>query len=98
MLVASDDVQDDAARAARTELALVHVDAAVALFDFTAELFTAYRTAFGSGTTQERGVARATTEPRLPGADWLTKLLSPTSGNLLRAQEVHRALGGAADR
>ena len=91
-----DAVKDEAARAARNELALVHVGAAVALFDSPAELFTAYRTAFRTGTAQERGAARAATEPRLPGADWLTQLLSSTNGNLLRAQDVRSALGTAA--
>jgi hypothetical protein len=65
-------VEDDAARAVRRDIALVHLDATVALFDFAAELFTAYRTDYGSGTAQERGVARAAIEPRLPSADWLT--------------------------
>jgi hypothetical protein len=96
LLVAGDDVDADAARAARNELALVHVDAALALFDLTAQLFSGYRTAYGSGTAQERGAARATIEPRLPSSDWLSRLLSTTHGNILRAQEV-RSVFDATD-
>jgi hypothetical protein len=70
------------------------VDAAVALFDFSAQLFAAYRTAYGSGTAQERGAARAATEPRLPSSDWLTRLLGPTHGNILRAPDVRNVLVG----
>jgi len=88
LLVACDSVESDAARAARNELALIHVDAAVALFELIAQLFAAYRTDFGTGTAQERGAARAATEPRLPSSDWLTRLLSPTNGNILQAQDV----------
>jgi hypothetical protein len=92
LLMACDSAEDDAARAARNELALIHIDAAVALFDFVAQLFAAYRTAYGSGTTEERGAARAATESRLPSSDWLTRLLSPTNGNILRAPDVRNAL------
>jgi hypothetical protein len=92
LLVACDGIEADAARAARTELALVHVDAALTLFDFTAQLFSGYRTAYGSGTAQERGAARAATEPRLPGSDWLTRVLGPTNGNIVRAQDVRSRL------
>lgn len=92
LLVNLDTVRDDAARAARSEVAFVHVDAAIALFDIVAELFTAYRTNCGSGTAQERGAARAATEVRLPSADWLTRLLLPTDGRILRAQDVRDAL------
>lgn len=92
MLVGCDSVEGDASRAARNELALVHADAAIALFDFTAQLFAAYRTAYGSGSAQERGAARAATEPRLPSSDWLTRLLSPTNGKILRAHDMRSAL------
>jgi hypothetical protein len=94
MLVSLDAAETDAARAARSEIALVHVDAALALFDFAAELFAAYRTDYGSGTAKERGAARTAVEPRLPSADWLTRLLTPTGGKVMRAQNVRQALGG----
>ncbi len=92
MLVACDSAERDASRAARNELALVHADAAITLFDFTAQVFAAYRTGYGSGSARERGAARAATEPRLPGSDWLTRLLSPTGGNILRAHDVRSTL------
>ena len=92
LLVACESVERDAASAARNELALVHVDAAIALFDFTAELFTTYRTASGTGTAPERGAARAAVEARLPIADWLTRLLCPTNGKILCAQDVRDLL------
>ena len=87
LLVACDSTEPDAMIAAQDELALVHLDASLALFDFAAELFSAYRTACGSGTAQERGAARAATEPRLPSADWLSQLLRPTNGRISRAQD-----------
>jgi hypothetical protein len=43
LLVACGPVERDAPRAARHELALLHADAAIVLFDFTAELFAACR-------------------------------------------------------
>ncbi len=92
LLVGLGTAEADAARAARSKIALVHVDAVVALFDFAAELFTAYRTGYGSGTAQERGAARVATEPRLPSADWLTRLLAPTNGKIMRAQDMRKAL------
>jgi hypothetical protein len=96
LLIACDSVEGDAAKAARNELALVHVDAAVALFDFVAQLFAAYRTAYGSGTAHERGTARVATEPRLPNSDWLTRLLGPTNGNILGAADVRNVLSAGA--
>jgi len=96
LLVAAESVNDDAARAGRNEVTILHVDAALALFDFSAQLFSSYRTRYGSGTARERGEARADTEPRLPGADWLNRLLSPTSGRLLRAADVRAVVETAS--
>lgn len=92
LLVACDSAEVDAVRAARNDIAIIHTEAALALFDFTAELFTAYRTAYGSGTARERGAARVEVEPRLPGSDWLTRLLSPTNGKILTPDDVRRAV------
>lgn len=95
LLVAAESITEDAARAARNEIAILHVDAAICLFDFSAELFASYRTNYGSGTAQERGAARAETEPRLPGRDWLNRLLTPSRGAILRASDLRAALDGS---
>jgi hypothetical protein len=92
LLVAADSITEEAGRAARNEIAILHVDAALALFDFTAQLFASYRTNYGSGTAQERGAARAETELRLPGPDWLNRLLSPSGGAIMRAPNLRSAL------
>lgn len=92
LLVAADTVEPDASRAARNEIAIIHIDGAIALFDTMAQLFAAYRTASGSGTARERGAARVATESRLPGSDWLTSLLVPSNGAIVGAPEIRRAL------
>jgi hypothetical protein len=89
------EVENDAADAAQSEIVLVHLDAAEALFDQMSERFTAYQSAYGSGTAEERGAARAAVEQRLPTGDWLVRLLSPSGGQLVRRADVLNVLRGA---
>jgi hypothetical protein len=84
------------ARAASRNLTLLHTDAATVMFDTMSEVFHAYRTAWGAGTAAERGSARATTEPRLPNADWLTQLLAPSGGRVLRAQDARNLIASSS--
>ena len=70
----------------------MHTDSAITVFDRMSEVFSAYRTAWGTGTAAERGVARATVEPRLSRADWLTRLLAPTAGRILRGQGAREVM------
>ena len=60
-----DSIEDDARQAAR-HVTLMHTDAVVVAFDHMGGVFSAYRTAWGTGTATERGTARAAVEPRLP--------------------------------
>ncbi len=92
LLVVLDAIEGDALRAARDEIAIMHEDAALAIFDALAELFTAYMTTWGSGSAIERGNARNEIEKRLPAAGWLNRLLAPTTGSVLRAQDVRTLL------
>jgi len=92
LLVVLDGIESDALRAARDEIAIMHEDAALTIFDATAELFTAYMTTWGSGLAIERGSARNEIEKRLPAAGWLNRLLTPTTGSVMRAQNVRALL------
>ncbi len=88
LLIVLDSIEDGALRAARDNVALMHEDGALVLFDVMAELFVAYMATWGSGSALERGAARNDIERRLPGAGWLDRLLLPTSGSIVRAQDV----------
>jgi hypothetical protein len=95
-LLSDVEVADETAqRAAGDDIALVHTDFAIALYERMADLFTQYLAAWGSGTTTERGAARSAVEPRLPrGRDWLATLLAPSSGRVLHAQDAGAAFPG----
>jgi len=88
LLTEHDEIEDDAGRAANSELVLVTLDAAVALFEAMAERFTAYQTASGSGTAVERGAGRQQVEARLPTGEWLNALLSPKGTSFLRRVDI----------
>lgn len=92
LLVVLDAVEGDAMRAARDEIVIMHEDGALAVFDTMAELFASYMATWGSGSAIERGNARNEIERRLPAAGWLGRLLSPTAGSILRAQDVRQLL------
>lgn len=87
LLTVLTDVAPDAA-AASSDLVLLHSDAIEALFTEMTDRFSIYLSAYGTGTTAERGAARAAMEKQLPNRDWLSRLLSPSGGRLLRRQDV----------
>ncbi|AYF78467.1 hypothetical protein D7D52_36780 [Nocardia yunnanensis] len=58
------------------------------LFEEMASRFTTYVSAYGKGSAKERGMAREAVESTLPQCDWLSQLLSPSHGKLLRRQDV----------
>ncbi|MDY7528124.1 MULTISPECIES: DEAD/DEAH box helicase [unclassified Cryobacterium] len=74
--------------AANAHVALVHTDAALALYDAMAERFVAYQSASGAGSAVERGQARELVDPRLPPGDWLDELLSSENSELLQSIDV----------
>ena len=92
LLVNLNDIEEDAKRAARDDVVVMHADGAIVLFDTMAELFTSYMSLWGAGSAQERGSARNGLEARLPPAGWLHHLLAPGSGTVMMAQDVRSKL------
>lgn len=88
LLVEVTQAEPDAQRAARTDVAILHTDTAVAIYDRMAALLNQYMTGWGSGTAAERGTARSEVERQLPKPGWLARLLSPTNGTILLAPQA----------
>jgi hypothetical protein len=92
LLTSLDDVEEDAVLAAKDDVVLFHTDAALVVFDRMAEVFTEYRTAWGSGSASERGAARLAVEARLPKPNWLVNLLAPSGGRIVRGDAARKSL------
>ena len=92
LLVTLNEIEDDAKRAARDDVVVMHSDGAIVVFDTMAELFTSYMSLWGTGSAQERGSARNGLEARLPPAGWLHHLLTPGAGTVMTAQDVRSKL------
>jgi hypothetical protein len=88
LLTPFDELEDDAARAARDKIVVVTTAAATALLEAMTERFNAYYALYGTGTASERGQARQAVEPRIPAGDWLNTLLSPRALTVLRRADV----------
>ena len=95
LLVDLTDTEPDAQRAARDDVAIMHTDAVLAVYDQMADLLRQYLAAWGSGTAAERGTARSAVEPQLPRADWLVRLLKPAGGTVMRAPQAVSILTSA---
>lgn len=78
----------DAAEAAGDKIALVSHEAAIRLYDVLADRIRQYAALWGDGSAEARGDARTKTETRLPPDGWLQKLLSPTQGRVISADEI----------
>jgi hypothetical protein len=91
LLVQQDQLEEDAAAAARDTVAIFAIDAVVGLFDQLADRFRGYLQRRGHGSAAERGEARAWTEERLPNPGWLEGLMSPSRGRCVTGAEVARA-------
>ena len=90
LLVQQDQLEEEAAAAARDTVAVFSVPAVVQLFDQLSDRFRGYLQRRGTGSAAERGDARASTEGRLPNPGWLERLMSPSHGRCLSAAEVNR--------
>jgi len=90
LLTSLDDIEKDAAQAARDKVVLVRLPAAVTLYDLMADRFSSYFTKSGSGSAVERGAARHDVEPRLPAGDWVTQLLTPRGAAFVERADVER--------
>jgi hypothetical protein len=81
-------IQDEAARAARDAICLVHVEAASNLADLLGDRLLDYASRSGEGSAAERGAAREAVEPRMPTGPWLAELLGPSKGDLVTRDDV----------
>lgn len=98
LLVEPVTAESDAQRAAADDVAIMHADAAIAIYDRLAELLGQYRIAWGTGTAGERGEARSLVERQLPASDWLIRLLLPTGGTVLGAPQARALLQPASQQ
>ncbi|MGW1974213.1 DEAD/DEAH box helicase family protein [Streptomyces sp. NPDC001889] len=81
--------QDDAAEAAHDRIVLVNHGAAVRLYDSLADRLRQYDALCGDNNAEARGEARTRIEALLPQEDgWLGKLLAPSRGRLITADDV----------
>jgi len=78
----------DAAAAARDKIALINHEAAICLYDILADRIRQYAALCGDGSAEARGDARTKIEALLPPDGWLGKLLSPTQGRVISADEI----------
>jgi hypothetical protein len=82
-------IEEEAARAARDTLCLVHIDAVSALIDLLGNRLNSYAERWGGGTAAERGAARELVESQMPSRAWLDALLSASGGRLIRREDVN---------
>ncbi|MDJ1132019.1 DEAD/DEAH box helicase family protein [Streptomyces iconiensis] len=89
LLTPATATQDDAAEAAHDKVALFNHGAAVRLYDVLADRLRQYDALCGDNNAEARGTARTRIEALLPQEDgWLGKLLAPTRGRLITADDV----------
>jgi hypothetical protein len=74
LLTDNAEAGQDARQAARDEIAILHTDAVLAIYDRVAGLLSQYLAAWGSGTARERGEARSAVEPSFPSRAGLPDL------------------------
>lgn len=89
LLTPATTTKDDAAEAAHDKIVLVNHGAAVRLYDILADRLRQYDALCGDGNAEARGEARTRIEALLPQEDsWLGKLLTPSRGRLITADDV----------
>jgi hypothetical protein len=88
LLTPATSVQGDAAEAARDKITLINHDAAILLYNLLADRLQQYAALCGDGNAEARGSARTKIEATLPKDGWLGKLLSPTLGEIIKANDV----------
>jgi hypothetical protein len=93
LMTPQEEMEDDAAEAAREKVCVVHEAAAMALFELLSDRFRSYKQACGRGTAAERGEARTAIEARLPAGGWLARLLVPSQGRVVRRADIEELFG-----
>ena len=82
------EVKGDAAEAAQDRIVIIHYDALVKLWDILADRFRRYSEAWDEGDAESRGEARITVEEFLPKSGFLGRLLKPSMGRMLFAEDI----------
>ena len=93
LMAPQEEIEEDAAEAAREKVCVLHEDAVMALFEMLADRFLAYQQACGGGSAAERGAARTAIEARLPKVGWLARLLVPSQGKVVRRADIEELFG-----
>ena len=89
LLTPATTANDDAAEAAHDKIVLVNHGTAVRLYDMLADRLRQYDALCGDNDAEARGEARTRIETLLPQEDgWLGKLLAPSRGRLITANDV----------
>ncbi|MEU7753770.1 helicase C-terminal domain-containing protein [Micromonospora sp. NPDC049171] len=89
LLTPAPTTKDDAAEAAHDKIVLVNHGAAVRLYDVLSDRLRQYDALCGDNNAEARGAARTRIEALLPQEDgWLGKLLAPSRGRLITADDV----------
>jgi len=88
LLTPATEAKTDAAEAARDKIVLLSHAAVVRLYDLLADRIRQYAGLCGDGSAEARGNARTRTEQLLPPDGWLERLLSPTQGRVINADDV----------
>lgn len=88
LLTPATDVRSAAAEAARDKITLIHHPAALRLFDTLADRLKQYAALCADGSAEARGKARETVERLLPPDRWLDRLLSPSGGKVVTAEDI----------
>jgi hypothetical protein len=88
LLTLYEDMETDAAEAAREKVCVLHASAVMALYELMSDRLRSYQQASGRGTAAERGVARSEAEGRLPASGWLSRLLVPSQGRVIRRVDI----------
>lgn len=96
LLTLHEEMEDDAADAAREKICVLNESAVAALYELMSDRFRSYRQASGRGTAAERGAARLQVEGRLPASGWLNRLLVPSGGRVIKRGDIEELFRGQA--
>ena len=89
LMTEADEIEPDAAEAARDKVAIVNDGVLLKLVDLLSIQLIKYMDSWEDGSAQSRGRARSRVEAYLPQQEaWLTRLLVPSAGKVLSADDV----------
>ena len=94
LMAPQEEIEDDAAAAAREKVCVLHEGAVMALFELFSDRFLSYKQACGNGSAAERGAARTAIESRMPPSGWLARLLAPSQGRVIHRADIEDLFRG----